>query len=67
MAKKEEDYTNEDRAALRALQQASERLKKATGGGTNGQAVENLYADAYRKCYSLGLRDYKLVTGLTTR
>ncbi len=66
MAKREEDYTSEDQAALRALQQAAERLKKATGG-TNGQAVENHYADCYRKCYSLGLKDYKLKTNLTTR
>ena len=66
MAKAEADYTDEDRAALRALQQAAERLKKATGG-TSGQGIENAYADAYRKCYSLGLKDYKLVTGLVTR
>lgn len=66
MAKREEDYTDEDRAALRALQQAADRLKKSVGG-TQGQAVENNYADCYRKVYSLGLRDYKLKTNLTTR
>ncbi len=66
MAKKEEDYTNEDRAALRALQQAADRLKKSVGG-TQGASVEAQYASAYNKVYSLGLRDYKLVTGLTTR
>ena len=66
MAKREEDYTDEDRAAIRALQQASERIKKGVSG-TGGQAAENQYADAYRRCYSLGLKDYRLVTGLVTR
>jgi hypothetical protein len=66
MAKKIEDYTDEDKAAIRALQQAAERLKKSVGG-TQGSSVESQYASAYNKAYALGLRDYKLKTNLTTR
>ena len=59
MAKRVEDYTDEDRQAIRDLEVAMGAIRKAVGGKA-GEGFEKKYADVYKKCYRLGLKDYKL-------
>lgn len=63
--KSKEDYTDEDEKALRDLNSAIEAVRRTTGKA--GEAAEKKYAEAYRRCYQLGLKQYPLVTGRSTR
>lgn len=63
--KRKEDYTEEDEKALRDLQNAIEGIRKSAGKA--GESAEARYAEAYKKCFRLGLKQYPLKTGLATR
>ena len=63
--KRKEDYTEEDEKALRDLSSAMDSIRKTAGKA--GESAEARYAEAYRKCYRLGLKQYPLKTGMTTR
>lgn len=58
--------TDEQERALRDLQQASDALRK-TSGGKAGDAAEKKYGEAYQRCYQLGLKQYPLQICKTTR
>jgi hypothetical protein len=58
MAKAKELYTEEDEKALRDLDSASAAVRRGAGGKT-GESAEKLYGQAYKRCYQLGLKDYK--------
>lgn len=64
--KKVEDYTEEDKRAVRDLEKAIESIRKGAGGKA-GESLEAKYAEAYQKCYRLGLKQYKLEWCKTTR
>ena len=59
------DYTEEDEKALRDLQSAIDAVRKTAGKA--GESAEARYAEAYKKCFRLGLKQYPLKTGMTTR
>jgi hypothetical protein len=63
--KRKEDYTEEDERALRELASAIDSVRKTAGKA--GEGAEARYAEAYKKCYRLGLKQYPLKTGLATR
>lgn len=60
------NLTDEQEKALRDLNSATEALKKSVGGKA-GEANEKRYGEAYRKCYQLGLKSYKLQVCKSTR
>lgn len=64
--KNKEDYTEEDQRALRDLEAAINNIRKGAGGKA-GESLEAKYAEAYQKCYRLGLKQYKLHWCKTTR
>lgn len=64
--KREEDYTEEDKRALRDLEAASNNLKRAAGGKA-GESAEKAYGQAYTRCYRLGLKQYPPTVCKTTR
>lgn len=64
--KKVEDYTEEDQRALRDLEKAMDGVRKGAGGKA-GESLEAKYAEAYNKCYRMGLKQYKLQWCKTTR
>jgi hypothetical protein len=66
MAKLVSQYTEEDEQAIRNLESAATAMRKGMGGKP-GEAAENKYLEAYRRCYQLGLKDYPPVIGATTR
>lgn len=66
MLKRKEDYTEDDERALRELAAAGDSLRKA-GGGKAGESAEKKYAEAYTKCYRLGLKQYPPTVCKTTR
>lgn len=57
--KRKEDYTDEDQRALRDLEVAINNIRKGAGGKA-GESLEAKYAEAYQKCYRMGLKQYKL-------
>lgn len=59
------DYTDEDEKALRELASAMDSIRKTAGKA--GEGAEARYAEAYKRCYRLGLKQYPLKTGMTTR
>ena len=59
-------YTEEQERALRNLNSASESLRKAAGGKA-GESAESRYGEAYKKCYQLGLKQYKPQVCKSTR
>lgn len=63
--KRKEDYTEEDERALRDLASAMDAIRKTAGKA--GEGAEARYAEAYKKCYRLGLKQYPVKTGLATR
>jgi hypothetical protein len=63
--KRKEDYTEEDEKALRELASAIEAVRKTAGKA--GEGAEARYGEAYKRCYRLGLKQYPLVVGATTR
>jgi hypothetical protein len=66
MAKQKEQYTEEDEQALKGLESAAVNMRKGMGGKA-GEAAENKYLEAYKRCYQLGLKDYPPVIGAATR
>ena len=64
--KPENEYTEEDQRALRDLDTAMNNIRKGSGGKA-GEALEAKYAEAYEKCYRMGLKQYKLQVCKTTR
>jgi hypothetical protein len=64
--KRKEDYTEEDERAIRELAIAMDSVRKSIGGKP-GESAEARYAEAYNKCYRLGLKQYKLQVCKTTR
>lgn len=64
--KSKNEYTEEDEKALRDLEAAMNAIKKSVGGKT-GESLESKYAEAYNKCYRLGLKQYKLQRCKVTR
>lgn len=64
--KKPEQYTEEDERAIRDLASAMDAIRR-TAGGKSGESAENKYAEAYNKCYRLGLKQYPLQVCKTTR
>jgi hypothetical protein len=64
--KSSDKYTEEDERALRDLQAAADGVRKV-GGGKTGESAENKYAEAYRKCYRLGLKQYPPTICKSTR
>lgn len=64
--KPENQYTEEDQRALRDLDTAMNNIRKGAGGKA-GEALEAKYAEAYEKCYRMGLKQYKLQVCKTTR
>lgn len=64
--KPKSEYTEEDERALRDLDNAINNIRKGAGGKA-GEALEARYAEAYEKCYRLGLKQYKLQVCKTTR
>ena len=64
--KRKEDYTEEDERALRDLDAAMNAIKKSIGGKA-GESAEAKYAEAYNKCYRMGLKQYKLTVCKTSR
>lgn len=64
--KPKSEYTEEDQRALRDLDAAMNAIKKSIGGKA-GESAEARYAEAYNKCYRLGLKQYKLQYCKTTR
>jgi hypothetical protein len=64
--KRKEDYTEEDERAIRDLASAMDALRKSIGGKP-GESAEAKYAEAYNRCYRLGLKQYKLQVCKTTR
>lgn len=63
--KRKEDYTEEDEKALRELASAIDAIRKTAGKA--GEGAEARYAEAYKKCYRLGLKQYPVKIGLATR
>ena len=64
--KSKSEYTEEDERALRDLDAAMNNIKKSVGGKA-GESLEAKYAEAYNKCYRMGLKQYKLQWCKTTR
>lgn len=64
--KSKSEYTEEDEKALRDLDKAMDAIKKSVGG-KQGETLEAKYAEAYNKCYRMGLKQYKLQVCKTTR
>lgn len=64
--KAKQDYTEEDERALRDLTKAMDDIKRSVGG-KQGEALEKKYAEAYNRCYRMGLVRYKLQWTRTTR
>jgi hypothetical protein len=58
--KSKDQYTEEDERALRDLDKAMNDIKRSVGG-KQGEALEKKYAEAYNKCYRMGLKQYKLI------
>jgi hypothetical protein len=59
-------YTEEQEKALRDFNSASDSLRKAAGGKA-GESAESKYGEAYKKCYQLGLKQYKMQICKSTR
>jgi len=64
--KSKSEYTEEDERALRDLEKAMDAIRKGAGGKA-GESLEAKYAEAYNKCYRMGLKQYKLEWCKTTR
>lgn len=64
--KPKSEYTEEDERALRDLEKAMDAIRKGAGGKA-GESLEAKYAEAYNKCYRMGLKQYKLTVAKTTR
>jgi len=60
------NLTEEQEEALRDLRQAMDNLKKCPSGKT-GETAESKYAEAYKKCYRMGLFQYPLQICRATR
>jgi hypothetical protein len=60
------NYTEEQEAALRDLRAAMDNIKKCPSGKA-GESAENKYAEAYKKCYRMGLVQYPLKICRATR
>lgn len=58
--------TDEQEKALRELDSAMNNIRKGAGGKA-GESLEAKYAEAYQKCYRLGLKQYPLQVCKTTR
>lgn len=59
-------YTEEQENALRDLRAAMDAIKRCPSGKA-GESAENKYAEAYRKCYRMGLFQYPLTICRSTR
>jgi uncharacterized protein YukE len=59
-------YTEEQEKALKDLNSAMDALRRASGGKA-GESAEKKYGEAYKKCYQLGIKQYPLIVGRTTR
>jgi hypothetical protein len=57
--------TDEQETALRELKIAMDAIKRCPSGKT-GESAEARYGEVYKKCYRLGLFQYKLSTCKTT-
>lgn len=64
--KSKSEYTEDDERALRDLASAMDAIRKGSGGKA-GESAEARYAEAYNKCYRMGLKQYRLQVCKTTR
>lgn len=60
------NLTEEQEDALRDLRQAMDNIKKCPSGKA-GETAESKYAEAYKKCYRMGLFQYPLQICRATR
>ncbi len=60
------EYTKDQEKALREFNLASDNLRKANGGKV-GETAESKYGETYKKCYQLGLKQYKMRVCKTSR
>lgn len=58
--------TDEQQTALRDLNTAMDAIKRCPSGKT-GESAESRYAEAYKKCYRLGIFSYPLRVCKSTR